>query len=421
MTIVTKQTYNKIGFLLVWLTMFMGFPFSIAQAFNLPAKFIMGFCVLILFGIILFKVKATKFNPIIVVVFLLQISTAIVFFLLHKDGAYINLLFQIFVPFILYVYVNSFLKFEILSSSIIKLMLVMGIFSIITFVFCLVFNMSYYSIFENPDGRPGFNFIICFTNAYTDFGFAKFIRPAGFFDEPGTLAYYLLFAILINDLTIKNKRYRSILICSGIFTSSIAFYIIMLVYALFYIKKDKFVKFGLYFSVLTMFLVFSFQFLGSTEQDIIYGSTLGRLESIISPNASSDNFQADNRSDLISVAKEGIYDSPLIGQGISYASIKGSKFYGSFMGANILGIFGIHGIIGGLIFSLHVFYYIFTCFKKKNWLTVPQKSCLLFLILLLQRPDYIGGVIPYISILILIILSLNYEKIPEDIRCYGSI
>lgn len=421
MILLTSNSYNKVGFILVWVTMFMAFPFSIAQAFNLPAKIIMTFCISILILIVLLRLKRVIINPILVSIFLLQIITAFVYFFLHKDTGYINFLFQIVVPLVIYVYVNTFLKFQILSNSFIKLMLTMGILSLITFSLCLLFNMSFYSIFENPDGRSGFNFILSFTNVYVDFGFTKFIRPAGFFDEPGTLAYYLLVGIFINDLTLKNKKIRIALIISGVITSSLAFYVIMVVYAIFFIKKDKIFTSSLYFLLAILLICFFYQFLDIAVQDWIYNSTFGRLTSLISPTSTIDNFQADNRSDLVEVAKSAIEDSPLIGQGISYASIKDGKYFGTFMGANILGILGIHGIIGGIIFSLHVFYYVFICFKKRNWFTVPQKLCILFLILMLQRPDYIGGVIPYISVLVLTILSLNYDELSKNIHCHSSL
>lgn len=160
--------------------------------------------------------------------------------------------------------------------------------------------------------------------------------------------------------------------------------------------------------------VCSYSQLEKEYQDIVYRSSIGRFESIIDPSSVADNFQADNRSDLIATARDAIADSPLIGQGISYASNKDSKFYGTFMSANFLGIFGIHGIIGGLIFSLHVFYYVYICFKKRNWLTVPQKSCLIYLVLILQRPDYIGGVLTYVGVCLLTLTSLNYKNVTKN-------
>lgn len=418
-----RKNKNKIGanLVLIWIVIFMAFPFSIAQAFNLPAKLIMSCGTLILILGLLSRIKDIKLSPTMFFIFLFQMLAAFIYIFIHKDTAYINLLFQILVPLIICMYFLLFLNVDILSNSLIKITLVMGVLSAICFLLCIVVNLPYYSVFQNPDGRNSYNFIISFTNTLIDFGFSKFIRPAGFFDEPGTLAFYIVISILLNDLTIKNTKVQSVLMIVGLFTFSIAFYLILFLYALLYMSRKNLFKVFISCLIIAIISVYSYTQLDKQYQDIIYGSSIGRLESIINPKSVPTNFQADNRSDLISTAKEAIVDSPLIGQGISYASNKDSKFYGTFMSANFLGIFGVHGIIGGLIFSLHVFYYVYICFKKKNWLTIPQKSCLIYLVLILQRPDYIGGVLTYVTVCLLTLTSLNFKNVTKNFNYYSSL
>lgn len=411
----------SVSLVFIWLIMFMAFPFSISQAFSLPAKIIMGVGSLILIFMMLMKRNKIQINSSIIFIFIFQIFTAVVYFFLHHDNAYVNLLFQIITPLLIYIYISSYLEVKRVSESMIKLMALMGGLSFICFLLCLLFNLSYFSTFQNPDGRVGYNFIISFTNTLLDFGFTKFIRPAGFFDEPGTLAFYLTVSILLNDLTNNNKLIRIILIVSGVFTFSIAFYLIMLLYSILYIKKEKLGQLLLFSFLAVLISVLFYSNMEKEQQDIVYGSSLGRLESLVNSSSSPDYYQADNRSDLINNAREAIYDSPLIGQGISYASKKGNKFYGSFIGANFLGIFGVHGLIGGLIFSLHVLYYFFICFRKKYWLTVPQKSCLIYLLLILQRPDYVGGILTYVSVLLLILTSIKFHNVSENINNNNSL
>ena len=418
MVVNKKKTFSLI---IIWSIMFMAFPFSISQALSLPAKIIIGIGSFIIIFMMFMKKNEIQINSSIIFIFIFQVFTAIIYLFLHNDNAYINLLFQILIPLIIYIYISSYLEINKVSESMIKLMALMGILSFICFLMCLLFNLPYFSTFQNPDGRVAYNFIISFTNTLLDFGFTKFIRPAGFFDEPGTLAFYLIVAILLNDLTNNNKLIRIILIVSGIFTFSIAFYLIIFFYTIFYIKREKMFQLIL-FSFLTILIsVIFYSNIEKEQQEIIYGSSLGRLESLIDSNSSPDYYQADNRSDLIINAKEAIYDSPLIGQGISYSSKKDNKFYGSFIGANFLGIFGVHGLIGGLIFTLHVLYYLFICFRKKYWLTVPQKSCLIYLVLILQRPDYIGGILTYVSVLLLILTSIKFHNVSENINNNSSL
>ncbi|KOP39490.1 MULTISPECIES: hypothetical protein [unclassified Flavobacterium] len=412
---------NKIGYAIIWIIIFMAFPFSIAQAYNLPAKMIMAMLTTLLMVGLLLKIRDIKVNTTMSFIFLFQIFTSFIYLFIHRDLAYINLLFQILVPFIIYMYISLFLNIEILSKLLIKLTLVMGVLSAICFILCLTINLPYYSVFQNPDGRDGFNFIISFTNTNIDYGFGKFIRPAGYFDEPGTLAFYIIIGILLNDLTIKNTKIQSTLMIVGLFTFSVAFYLILTLYGLLYLSKKSLVKILISFVFISFISVYLYSQLDSEYQGVIYGSSIGRLESIINPDSASNNFQADNRSNLISNAKEAIIDSPVIGQGISYASNEDSKFYGTFMSANFLGIFGIHGIIGGLIFSLHVFYYIYVCFKKRGGLTIPQKSCLIYLVLILQRPDYIGGILTYLTVCLLTLTSLNFKNVTQNIDNYRSL
>lgn len=414
-------TNDKIGLLTIWVIMFMGFPFTISQAFNLPSKLIMVLAIFILFILLIVNKNKIVVSSIVIFILSLQIIFSFFFYFIHHDAGYINLTFQFIVPLIIYTYISTALNFTIISNSIIKFLIISGIAALVTFFLCFIFNISEYSVFENPDGRTGYNFIIGFTNYYLDVGFTKFIRPSGYFDEPGTLAYYLIFAILVNDLTVNNKIYRKILFFCGIFTTSVAFYIVLIFYGFFYLKKNSLIKTLVLSISIISIISFLFLLLDSSKQDLIYAPTIGRIESIISPKTADGSYIGDNRSDLVETAKEAILDSPIIGQGISYSSNINSKFYGKFMGANILGVFGVHGLLGGVIFSLHVFYYIWICFKKRWELNIPQKSCLLFTLLLVQRPDYIGGVIPYISILVLIFLSLNFDKKAKNLNNYSSI
>ena len=66
---------NKLGYLLIWLIMFMAFPFSISQAYDLPAKMIMSILTVFLIVGVLMKLKDIKLNPTMSFIFLFQISS----------------------------------------------------------------------------------------------------------------------------------------------------------------------------------------------------------------------------------------------------------------------------------------------------------------------------------------------------------
>lgn len=387
----------------------MAFPFSVPQAYNIPYRLVIGVISPLLLLIVSLNYKKIKANKNIVFIFFFQIITSAIWLVIHFDTGYLNFLFQIFVSLIVYFsicltgikyFIKQFLTFVVVS----------GILAAVCFVLCILFKLPYYSEFINPDGRTGYNFIITLTNVVYDFGGTRLIRPSGFFDEPGSLAFYLIIGLLINDLTHKNRSIRVCIILCGIFTLSIAFYLIIFVYSLLYFKPRSLPSALLAIFLLTTVSLFGYSNLDNEKQDLIKSFTVDRVQTIFKGKKSSEYDQADNRSVLIQNSIEGIKDSPFIGQGISYASRPDSKLFGKFMGANLLGVLGIHGIIGGLIFSLHVFYYFLVCFRKKPFLSVPQKCFLIYLVLILQRPDYIGGVLTYISVILLTRCSLNYKN-----------
>lgn len=406
-----KNFFLLFTFIIVWTTIFMAFPFSIPQAYNIPYKAVLAGVVPILIILILLKWKSLKIDNTLAGIFLVQVCTAILWLILHQDTGYTNMLLQIVAAFIVYVAFNSVLGGEYFSKAVVRFILWSGILGVVCFLLCLVINLPYLNEFANPDGRSGYNFIIGFTNSLYDIGSAKIIRPSGFFDEPGALALYTFVAILINDMMFGNKRVRILLFIAGSFTLSVAFYAVMIIYFLLYMKlKDlKRVVIGTFFISILLFA--GYMKLDEERQSIIRGYTFGRIESIFNAgsSSSSDYYKGDNRSELVEIAAESIKDSPLIGAGLSYPIKPGSKFYGTFMGANFLGIFGIHGIIGGIIFSLHVIYYAWVCLKRRSLrFDIPQKSLLIYFLLILQRPDYVGGIFTSVVVYLLIISTKYY-------------
>ena len=65
------------------------------------------------------------------------------------------------------------------------------------------------------------------------------LRIAGFFDEPGTMAFFLVFALLINKVVFNSKKNEILILISGFFTFSLAFYIIGFFYLLFFYFNFK--------------------------------------------------------------------------------------------------------------------------------------------------------------------------------------
>lgn len=393
---------KKLQYCFIWLAILMAFPFSISNAYDLPAKLIISICTLVLLSFSLLYIFKSKINKIVIIVFLVQISTSIVYMVIHRDSAYINFSLQLIIALIIFLLLENGLYIQF-SKQLIFFITIMAVFSVVVFFLCLLFNISPLNEFINPDGRTGYNFVISFTNVYFDVGAFKIIRPSGFFDEPGTLAFYLIVGTLLNDLLFGYKNIRIILLVCGIFTLSIAFYVLLLLYLSFRYKKRYFSKIVLTFGMVVLISTFAISNLDDEKQTLLYGYTIGRVENIFDDKSKSSDtyFQGDNRSDLIKNSFIAVRDSPIIGQGLSYRTDNSSVVFGKFVGANPFSLFAIHGLFGGIIFSLHLFYYLWLSFKSAKF-SLPVKSALIFGLLILQRPDYVGGILPYINILLLI-------------------
>ena len=82
---------------------------------------------------------------------------------------------------------NLWLAFQVVAGS-------------IGFILVLVGILQPIFEFRELDMRPGYFFGLFTTNTYL----GGFVRNAGFYDEPGTLAFWGMYALIINKLFVDN-------------------------------------------------------------------------------------------------------------------------------------------------------------------------------------------------------------------------
>ncbi|MEZ0450827.1 hypothetical protein ABTW24_04385 [Sphingobacterium thalpophilum] len=399
----------NISLCLVWLTIFLAFPFSLSQAYGLPYMVLIPLFAMVLLAINFKEILISKIDVNIFAIIIAQILFAALWLIIHNSLAYINLMSQYFVALVVYCSIVA-IGFDKFLTSFKRILVVMSICSLIIFLLGIFINIPFYEEFKNPDGRSNYNFIISFSNTVYDIGSVRLIRPSGFFDEPGSLSFYLVILLIINELYFKQTFLKYLIIICGCATLSIAFYIILIIYFLLNIKSWFSMRaFIATIGVCMLFLYFISK-LSVEQETVLKRFTIDRLTSLFQDEVTSTGYnQGNNRKELIENAIIAVSAKPLTGLGLSYAVDPGSILYGKFMGANIIGIVGIHGIIGGTIFSLHLLYLIYICFRlAPNKLDKPKKMLILYLILLLQRPDYIGGILTYVAVIILIFSVQNY-------------
>ena len=103
-----------------------------------------------------------------------------------------------------------------------------------SFLLVLFGLLSPISNFVQMDGRPGYFYGLFTTNAVFD----DFSRNAGFYDEPGALAFWGIFALLLNKLYINNRKIEYLLLFGLISTLSMAYFIQIAVYIFFFYYKQ---------------------------------------------------------------------------------------------------------------------------------------------------------------------------------------
>ena len=123
------------------------------------------------------------------------------------------------------------------------------------------------SQFIQMDGRPGYFYGLFTTNAV----FNDFVRNAGFFDEPGSLAGWGVFALLFNKLYINNKKIEYLLIFGLISTLSMAYFVQLGVYLFLFFRKQR--KKVLLITILFLLILIS---VSSFSEDL-NNSIFGRL------------------------------------------------------------------------------------------------------------------------------------------------
>jgi hypothetical protein len=343
------------------------------------------------------------------------------FFFLGMDYKYFNLSIQFVAVAIVYIYIQTFFCIHKVAKSSVYVMALMGVMGAIAF-FLGIFGLIGPFTTDGTlgvDGRAISNFFFTYSTSIMTMPSFTFIRVAGFFDEPGTFAYYITFALLTNKLYSYSKSLEWVLIVTGLFTFSLAFIITLMFYYFIFYNPFRSFKTLFIFIVPFAFIVLFLAYGDRSESEIgqmIHKTTIGRLYT--DEKASGQLFVGDNRSELFGISWNAFTDSPLIGHGESVNENVRSKYYDARLGANLFYPLAIHGILGAPILFLAYIYLTYLVFvhpRKRD--RVAMGAWLIMFINFLQRPSVHGGLYGYFAIIFLIeatkyrILSLKNSEL----------
>jgi hypothetical protein len=195
--------------------------------------------------------------------------------------------------------------------------------------------------FREMDFRTGYCFGFFATNTYA----YDFIRNAGFYDEPGAMACFGIFALLFNKLYIKNKKLEVVLIIALLSTLSLAYFIQLAAYLVFFYRSK------LKQLIPLMLLIYGGLIFLSSYSPAMEYNIFGRMEY----NDDAGTIEGDNRSDLFESCKEIFLQHPITGVGATnLCSPEIARKYG-FVGGNFYKTLAEDGIVGFIISYLPLF------------------------------------------------------------------
>lgn len=284
-----------------------------------------------LLGLFIIKAKnkvdlPKEFKTIAVIQLLVFVTLGV----LHQDLFFISryALFVIisYIVLLTLIRYRSLSKFLYLNNSLIVLQAVCGV--IAFFLILFGFLTPLLDISEN------YNHIYCFGLTCTNAMFGSIIRVAGYFDEPGAMATWGIYALVFNKLFFENKKFEIMLMISLCFTLSMAYFIILSLYVLlFYRQKIK------YMIPIIAVAIMSIFYIAQDSNSQLYALTIQRFMSDGSGHVET------NRDILMEKAKTYFLKSPIIGNGetfIEQTDYMNDNPYETLAKSGILGTFAIY-------------------------------------------------------------------------------
>ena len=391
-------------YFILFIILFSVYPFVFSQFLPIPPIKVLGIIYFfILFVILVCKRNLIVFPKLFNYAYFTQIFCWSAYFVFHNDSSYLTRIVLMLVVYmaLLYAYnsCNGLLLFLKLFN---KLIIVMAIGGTLCFFLVLFEVVTPVFDFSNVDGRTAYCFGLTCTNTYV----GNLIRYGGYFDEPGAMANWGMFALLFNKLFIKNQKYENALVICLFFTLSLAYYIQLFFYFFLFAKNRKKRLIQLICGV--TLIVFGLSQTKGTQYEDIYRLTVQRFEF----DDSKNKIAGDNRSNLSALAKEQFLSAPILGVGAKKLDEIG------YMADNPYEILAKDGIVGEIVTYLPLLLILYVGLQKR-----PDYICAVFILFLgyLQRPfhvDFIHPIMLYLlTILILEKNKLKSYDLSQNISC----
>jgi len=401
---------------IIWLIFTSTSPFIFYKLIPYhPYKLLVFAGILAAFFLFLKRKKIRIYDQSILAILSVQIFACFIFFSyqqfhLGADFKYINLALQFITNLILYLFITSFFNMKKLVQCNIYVISTMALLGALVFFLLLTGFWKSFGSFKGPSWETQ-NFLFTTAGAVWKVEDIFIIRVGGFFDEPGTFAFYIIFALITNQLLGFSRFCEKVLIFSGILTFSVTFFIsIFFYFTIIYFKFKNLINIFLFL----LFFIFFNNYIQNNKNNsrilnVISIMTFDRM----SVSEDSDKIiDGDTRIEPTKIAFSAFLKAPLMGHGLSVAERPNSEFYNQFLGANIFTPLAYHGLIGAFCFYLLYFFWTIQCYKVylRNFNKVVFAAWFIISINLIQRPDAFIGSYGYFVFIFLITSTKNLNK-----------
>lgn len=378
---------------LLFSILFSFYPYVFSQFLPIPKVKVLCvlFLLLIFLSFAIFKHKIRLFPLLFNGLFGMQVISWLFFYYYHNDASYITRIILVSVAFLalLFAYnTNNGLQFFLYLHN--KFILFMAIGGTICFFLVLLFSFTPLFEFYNIDGRAAYCFGFSCTNVYI----GNIIRYSGYFDEPGAMAYWGMFALILNRLFVKDWKYEKMLIVCLIFTLSVAYYIQLFFFLLFFHITNLRRTLSLFVGLI---MISGAIYLSKDTDYDVYQYTFFRFE----VNDKTGKIQGDSRSNLMEKAQKQFKKAPIMGIGAK--NIESIEY----MADNPFETLAKDGIVGTCVTYLPLLVIICLGLKSRVYLF----SVIILAIGYMQRPfhvDFIHPIILYM-LTILVIDHSNFK------------
>lgn len=364
-----KCIFKSIGLpsLLVLLMLFSAYPYLFCYFLGFPSESIMivSFLCIFLFYSICTKNRGQFIIPYIGGIMVVQIIVWVIYSLIHNDSSYlvrVLLLFETYFAISLLSKKNAVLRFaNIYNWS----LMIQGALGCLAFFLLFMGLISPIAEYHFNSSRYELCYLLTCSNSVQD----NFMRVGGYFDEPGALAYWGVFALVINKLTYNNKLIEYVLLFSLLFTFSAAYFVLLPIYIIcFYHSHIRNFIIGLIICIPLLFITWNY--LSDSYDVVLY--TTARFEG---GSIQSTRFEQSK------IAKKLFMESPILGNGAREISENHANAE-----ENPYETLAKDGIIGYFFTYLPLFFLFYKYRKDKQ----AMFGSLMLFIDYLQRPFHVN-------------------------------